>query len=214
MNQFVKTRGHYLLEGRELLNPGSVFELEEKTADEFVRRGLGTFSDGPAHAAPPPPGHPNGTKFNGEPIASLRIDGITVAPAAEPAPSPPVERADLAERISRAESAVGPSPGVRRAPDPDPLHPVAGETHVEATGTTAAGGVGQRGRIGGRRDERRRAVHRAGRRREFSHAADRRQGLRAEQPRGRRARASPAPDPRRHDSVRRHAGSPGPDRPG
>lgn len=50
----VKTTGYHLIEGRELANPGSVISLDEDTAKEFVRRGLGTMHAGPEFLAPPP----------------------------------------------------------------------------------------------------------------------------------------------------------------
>jgi hypothetical protein len=63
------------------VNPGSVVAVEEEMHDMMVHRGLGESHPGPAWEAPAPD---------------------------EPAGPPAIERADLAEKIGRAEQGVAP----------------------------------------------------------------------------------------------------------
>jgi hypothetical protein len=118
MSQFVKTRGPHLYQGRETLSPGSVIELSDEDADQFVRRGMGTYSDGPAFSAPPPTDHRYGTKADGTAIVEhsfakvMRLEhekaeAEAEAQAARAAEPPrPVENATLSERLARAENAT------------------------------------------------------------------------------------------------------------
>ena len=86
MNKNVKVKGYYLLDGKRLLNPGSVITLEEDMANEFCKRGLGVPTNAACFEAPPP-----------------EADGIP----GESAPLP-VERQDLSSKLASAERAVSP----------------------------------------------------------------------------------------------------------
>jgi hypothetical protein len=103
-SEYVKTRGPFLLGGKKLLNPGSVVHLGKDMAKEFVRRNMGDFHAGPAFEAHPP--HKGGTKADGTIITKLKMRPPEEDDDDEAAGTPSPERADLAQRIGRAEQAV------------------------------------------------------------------------------------------------------------
>jgi hypothetical protein len=76
---FVKVyKHHFIAKLGTTVNPGSVIELEDDVAVQFVQRGMGEPSDGPLFAAPP-----------------------------EKAP-PTIEREDLSGKLAKAEQMVAP----------------------------------------------------------------------------------------------------------
>lgn len=81
MSRHIKVNDHFLVPGTDerparLVNPGSVVALEDDMAKDFVKRGKGTFHAGPVFDAPPPPEDEK------------------------------PERADLGNKLARAERAV------------------------------------------------------------------------------------------------------------
>jgi hypothetical protein len=52
---FVRTFGPFALDGRVVVNPGSVVTMEEMIAENFINRGLGEAASGPVFYAPANP---------------------------------------------------------------------------------------------------------------------------------------------------------------
>ena len=110
---FVQTKGAYLLPSGETINPGSIIQLDEETARQFVDRGLGTFSDGPVSGPPATPAA-TATRPTGPRSSTGRSVTSRATATAEDQPDvqggrPPrgrVAGADLGERLARAEHAV------------------------------------------------------------------------------------------------------------
>jgi hypothetical protein len=50
----VQTHGYFAVEGRRVVNPGSVVMLDDDQAAEFIKRGLGSAHPGPESDAPAP----------------------------------------------------------------------------------------------------------------------------------------------------------------
>jgi hypothetical protein len=73
-------RHHFIGRLGVTVNPGSVIELDDETAVQFVKRGLGEVSDGPLFSAPP-----------------LPEKAVQV-----------IEKEDLSARIAKAEQMVAP----------------------------------------------------------------------------------------------------------
>lgn len=122
---FVKFKGPHLLNGRELLTPGSVVSFDEATAEDLVKCGRAVLADGPAYTAPPPSWPGGACKADGTPMPATTMvpltaamvkvmaiaDAEAVASAAEEEeelqrPAKPVEHADLGARLAQAERAV------------------------------------------------------------------------------------------------------------
>lgn len=101
MNLHVKVKGPFLYEGRELIEPGSVVQLDEVLARDMVKRGMGELHPGPAMRAPSS-GHTHGTKSDGTPMQR------------RPWPVEDPERQTLDSKLAMAERAVAkPQAGAR-----------------------------------------------------------------------------------------------------
>ena len=96
MNLHIKVRGPYFVAG-ETIPPGSVVSVDEDTAKQLIKRGMGTLHTGPASRAEPPD-HAYGTKADGTPMKRHSFD------------HPEPERADLGNKLARGRAAGGASP--------------------------------------------------------------------------------------------------------